>query len=174
MPKSRKMLLDQLKQKLGIENSLALPKLDRVVISCGIAKIKDQPLLDQIKKDLSLIAGQKPVVTKSKQSIAGFKSRRGESIGLVVTLHGWRMMNFLTKLILVALPAIRDFRGIGVKSFDSQGNLTIGFREYTVFPEISYVANRVSHGLEVTVVIRAPARDQAIELMKAYGLPIRE
>lgn len=168
------MLLEDLKQKLGIRNSLALPKFDRIVIACGIGKIKDQGLTDQIKKDLSLITGQKPVVTKSKKSIAGFKLRQGESVGLVVTLRGLRMMNFLTKLIQVVLPAIRDFHGISIQSFDLQGNLTIGLREYTVFPEISYVANRVSHGLEVTLVIRAKNRDQAIELMKFNGLPIRE
>lgn len=167
------MFIDELKQKLGVRNPLALPKLDRIVISCGIGKIKDQRLIDQIKKDLAEIGGQKPIVTKSKKSIAGFKLRRGDSVGLVVTLRGLRMIDFLTKLIQAVLPAIRDFRGINIKSFDSQGNLTIGLKEYAVFPEISYVANRVSQGLEISLVIRAKTRHQAIELMKAYGLPIR-
>lgn len=162
------------KQQTQSENRFQKARIERIIVSSGIGKIKDPKVVDQIKKDLATITGQKPVVTRSKKSIAGFKLRLGEAVGLMVTLRGKKMTNFFKKLIHVVLPAMRDFKGIGRKSFDKNGNLNLGIREYIVFPEISYGSTMSSHGIEVTVVIRAQSVDQAIDFIKSSGLPIQE
>lgn len=164
--------LESLKKELGITNVHALPKVMKIVISTGIGNIKDQTSVQQIIRDLASITGQKPIITRAKKSIAGFKVRQGDKVGLTLNLRGKRMYHFLHKLIHVVLPAIRDFRGIPTSAFDKNGNLTIGIQEYAVFPEISYQTVGVTYGLAITIVTNATSHHEAIGLMKAFGLPL--
>jgi len=134
-------------------------KLEKIVVSVGIGKMRgsnaqfDDKVLPEVMKELSLIFGQKPAFRKAKKSIAGFKSRQGDIVGIIATLRGRRMQDFLSRLINVTLPRVRDFRGIDVKNFDSRGNLTIGVKEHIVFPEINPESSKVNLGLEITLVL---------------------
>lgn len=165
--------LTKLQLELGLSNRHQLPEITKIVVSAGIGQVKDPAQIKPIIADLAAITGQRPVLTRAKKSIASFKVRKNDLVGLTLNLRGKRMYNFLDKLIKVVLPAIRDFRGLSTKAFDQRGNLTIGLKEYSVFPEISYQTSGVSYGLEITVVIKAYHRDHAIALLKAWGLPIR-
>jgi len=158
---------------LGIKNVHALPAVEKITVSSKIGKIKDSKMIEQIKTDLSKITGQRPIATKAKKSIAGFKVRQGELVGLTVNLRGPRMTDFLVKLVSVVLPSIRDFRGLPMKSFDQHGNLNVGIKEYTVFPEIAYDNATTTQGLGISISVKARSRSESIDLMKSYGLLIQ-
>ncbi|MEK7178188.1 MAG: 50S ribosomal protein L5, partial [Patescibacteria group bacterium] len=150
------------------------PKIEKVVINIGLGRtLKDEKFLDIVMRDIALIAGQKPKTTLAKKSIANFKTRKGMVIGATVTLRGQRMYDFISRLINIALPRTRDFRGINVKSLDKNGNLTIGVKEHIIFPEIKGEEVRNIFGFEITVVVKAKNKEKAIALYKAIGFPIK-
>ncbi|NLZ94023.1 MAG: 50S ribosomal protein L5 [Firmicutes bacterium] len=156
------------------KNALEAPRLEKVVINMGVGEAKDNPkALDAAVKDLSLIAGQRPVVTKARKSVASFKIREGMSIGCKVTLRGDRMYEFLDKLLNVALPRVRDFRGVSPKSFDGRGNYSLGLREQLIFPEISYDQVEKVRGMDVIIVTTAKTDEEARELLREMGMPFR-
>lgn len=164
-----------LQKELGIKNILALPKLQKVVVNVGLGRaLKDEKFLGFALRDLGLITGQKPKTTLAKKSIANFKTRKGLVIGAMVTLRGARMYDFVSRLINVALPRTRDFRGIGVKSLDKNNNLTIGVKEHIVFPEVSGEEVKNIFGFEITMVVKAKNKEEAIALYKSLGFPIKE
>lgn len=145
-----------------------------MVINIGLGRaLKDEKFMEIALRDLALITGQKPKTTLAKKSIANFKTRKGQIVGAIVTLRGKRMRDFLSRLINIALPRTRDFRGISLKSLDKNGNLTIGIKEHIVFPEISGEEIRNIFGFEITVVVKAKNRDEAIKLYKTLGFPIK-
>ena len=163
-----------MQKKFGIDNIMAVPKIEKAVINTGIGKFtKDDKFIEKIVRDLGLVSGQKPVFRKAKQSISGFKTRQGMNIGLTVTLRGKRMYDFLDRLIHVALPRSKDFRGIDSKHFDQNGNLNLGIKEHSIFPEIHYESLKDIFSLEVTVVTTAGDRERGIELLKLMGFPIK-
>ncbi|MDP3697423.1 MAG: 50S ribosomal protein L5 [Candidatus Taylorbacteria bacterium] len=175
LTKYRKTVIPALQAKFGIKNPMAVPKIDKVIVNIGIGKVaKDDKFIAKIVRDLGLLSGQKPVFRKAKQSISGFKSREGTNIGLVVTLRGKRMYDFVDRLIHVALPRSKDFRGIEVKNFDSNGNLNLGIKEHSMFPEIHYESLKDIFGLEITVVTTAKNRERGIELLRLMGFPIKK
>ena len=152
-----------------------VPKIEKVVLNMGVGEaIQNPKSLDGAVADLTAISGQKPVITKAKASIAGFKLREGMSIGCKVTLRGDRMYDFLDKLINVALPRVRDFRGVSPKAFDGRGNYTLGIKEQLIFPEIDYDKIDKIRGLEVVIVTTAKTDEEARELLKLMGMPFRE
>lgn len=164
-----------MQKKFGIENVMAVPRIEKVVINVGIGKVaKDEKFIEKVVRDLGLLSGQKPVFRKAKKSISGFKSREGMNIGLVVTLRGKRMYDFVDRLIHVALPRSKDFRGIEQKNFDKSGNLNLGLREHSIFPEIHYESLKDIFGLEVTVVTTARNRERGIELLRLIGFPVKQ
>ncbi len=171
-----KEVLPEMKKEFGYKNDLATPRIERVVVNVGVGRIlrEDGNRLDKIIEDISLITGQKPVVTKARQSIAGFKLREGMPMGVTVTLRKNRMYEFLDRLISVALPRVRDFRGLAVKSFDGQGNFTIGIKEQIVFPEVSRDDLRDFFGLEVNIITSAKKNEEGFKLLKLLGFPIKE
>lgn len=172
--KYRKEVLPAMQKKFGIDNIMAVPKIEKAVINTGIGKFtKDDKFIEKIVRDLGLVSGQKPVFRKAKQSISGFKTRQGMNIGLTVTLRGKRMYDFLDRLIHVALPRSKDFRGIDSKHFDQNGNLNLGIKEHSIFPEIHYESLKDIFSLEVTVVTTAGDRERGIELLKLMGFPIK-
>jgi large subunit ribosomal protein L5 len=160
--------------RFAYNNVMAVPRLEKIVINMGVGEGKDNvKLLDAAVKDLSLITGQKPVITKAKKSIASFKLREGMSIGCKVTLRGERMYDFLSKLINVALPRVRDFRGVSPRSFDGRGNYTLGLKEQLIFPEINYDEVAKVQGMDITIVTTAKSDEEARELMRLIGMPFR-
>jgi large subunit ribosomal protein L5 len=153
-------------------------RLEKIVVSVGIGKMRqnqqfEEKILPGIIEELALITGQKAALRAAKKSIAGFKSRKGDIIGLAVTLRGKRMEDFLKRLINIALPRVKDFRGIDLKSFDERGNLTIGFREHTVFPEINPETSKVNFGLQVTLVAGTKSKEEGIAFFRSLGMPIK-
>jgi large subunit ribosomal protein L5 len=153
---------------------MQVPRLEKVVINMGIGEGKDNPkLLEAAVKELSLITGQKPVITKAKKSVASFKLREGMSIGCKVTLRGERMYDFVNKLINVALPRVRDFRGVSPKSFDGRGNYSLGLKEQIIFPEIEYDKIEKIQGMDITIVTTARNDEEAKELLSRMGMPFR-
>ena len=153
---------------------MEVPKLEKIVINMGIGDgASDSKFLDAAVKDLTAIAGQKPVVTKARKSIAGFHLREGQSIGAKVTLRGENMYNFLEKLIKIALPRVRDFRGVSARSFDGNGNYTLGIKEQLIFPEIEYDEVLKIRGMDIVFVTTAKTDDEARSLLKAFGMPFR-
>jgi large subunit ribosomal protein L5 len=163
-----------LQQQLELANVMQVPKLEKIVINMGVGKATQQPsLLEGAVRDLTMITGQKPVVTKAKDSIAGFKLREGQSIGCKVTLRGDRMWEFLDRLIAVAIPRIRDFRGLPAHSWDGRGNYTFGLAEQTVFPEIDYDKIDAPRGMDITIVTTAATNDQGRALLDAFGFPFK-
>lgn len=153
--------------------------LEKIVIATGVGKLRQRPqfeenLLPGMIKELSLITGQKPMITKAKKSVAGFKVREGDTVGLKVTLRGKKMKDFLTRLIGFVLPRIRDFRGINPKSVDAGGNLTIAIREHTVFPEINSDEVKIDFGLEVTLVPNVKSRGEGLDFYKKIGIPLKQ
>jgi len=161
-----------LRKEFGIENSMAVPRLDKIVLNMGLGEAVSNPkLIDPAAEELSAIAGQRAVVTKAKKSIATFKLRTGMSIGARVTLRGDRMWEFLDRLINIALPRVRDFRGVSNKAFDGRGNYTLGVRDHFIFPEIDYAKTDKSKGLNVTIVTTAGRDDRAKALLRELGMP---
>jgi large subunit ribosomal protein L5 len=153
---------------------MAVPRLEKVVINMGMGEAtQNAKVLDPAVAELTQITGQKPIVTKAKKSIAAFKVREGMPIGAMVTLRGDRMYEFLDRLMNVALPRVRDFRGVSTKSFDGRGNYTLGLRDQLIFPEIDYAKVDKQKGMNVTIVTTASSDDQARSLLKAMGMPFR-
>lgn len=153
--------------------------LEKIVVSIGVGKLRNQTqfeekILPEIMKELALITGQKPAVRQAKKSIAGFKTREGDIVGLQITLRGRRMNDFLNRLVHVVFPRVKDFKGINLKNIDGIGNLNVGFREQFVFPEVSAETSKVNFGLQATFVPNIKKRSQAIELYRRLGLPLKK
>ncbi len=162
-------------KELGLQNKMAIPKLEKIVINMGLGEAtQNVKIMDPLVADLAAIAGQKPVTTKAKKSIAQFKVREGMPIGAMVTLRGDRMYEFLDRLITIALPRVRDFRGVSSKSFDGRGNYTLGLRDQLIFPEIDYSKVDKTKGMNVTIVTTAQDDNGARTLLKAFGMPFRQ
>jgi len=165
----------RLREQLGLGNVMQVPTLEKIVINMGVGRATQQPsLLEGAVADLTVIAGQKPVVTKAKHSIAGFKLREGQSIGAKVTLRGDRMWEFLDRLISIAIPRIRDFRGLSATAWDGRGNYTFGLNDQTVFPEIDYDRIDTSRGMDITIVTTATDDAAGRALLDAFGFPFRQ
>ena len=164
----------QLKDTLGLPNIMMVPRLEKIVINMGVGRAtQQQSLLEGAIRDLTLISGQKPLVTRAKKSIAGFKLREGNAIGCKVTLRGDRMWEFLDRLISLAIPRIRDFRGLPPKGFDGRGNYTFGVTEQLIFPEIDYDRIDAPRGMDITIVSTARSNDEGRALLDAFGFPFR-
>ena len=176
MLRLKQLYEEKVKVKLiseGYKNNMAVPKISKVVVNVGIGKTRvNSAAVEQIKKNLAAITGQKPAIRKSRKAISGFKVRTGDEVGLMVTLRGDRMYDFLEKLINITLPRIRDFRGLNPKSFDGNGNFTLGMTENIYFPEVSQVTENI-HGLEITVVTTAKNKDEGLKLLKELGFPFK-
>jgi large subunit ribosomal protein L5 len=167
-------LRGQLQQELGLRNVMQVPRLDKVVINMGVGAATAQAsLLEGAVRDLTTIAGQKPVITRAKRSIAGFKLREGNAIGAKVTLRGDRMWEFMDRLISIAIPRIRDFRGLNPRSFDGNGNYTFGLTEQLVFPEVDYDSIDQPRGMDITIVTTAGSDDHGRALLLAMGFPFK-
>src|SRR6202451_25855 len=173
--KYHKEIKQALQKELGLENPMAVPALKKVVINMGLGEATgNTKLLDPLVNDLALIAGQKPVTTKAKKSIAAFKVRAGMSIGAMVTLRSDAMYEFLDRLISIALPRVRDFRGVSTKRFDGRGNYTLGLRDQLIFPEIDYSRVEKLKGMNITIVTTAKDDNQARALLRHFGMPFRQ
>ena len=163
-----------MQEKFQYGNVMEIPKLEKIVINIGVGDaVGNAKALEAAVNDLTIIAGQKPVVTKAHKSIAGFKLREGQPIGVKVTLRGENMYAFLEKLIKIALPRVRDFRGVSPKSFDGKGNFTMGVKEQLIFPEINYDDVLKVRGMDIVIVTTAKSNDEARSLLKAFGMPFR-
>ncbi len=163
-----------LQKELGLANSMAVPRIEKIVVNMGLGEAtQNSKLLDPLVADLAQIAGQKPVTTRAKKSIAAFKVREGMPIGAMVTLRGDTMYEFLDRLVQVGLPRVRDFRGVSTKSFDGRGNYTLGMRDQLIFPEIDYSKVEKLKGMNITIVTTAVDDNQARALLKAFGIPFR-
>ncbi len=168
-------IIGKLKEKFGYKNIMQVPRLEKIVINMGLGEaIQNAKAIDAAVGDLSVITGQRPVVTRAKKSIAGFKVRAGMPIGVKVTLRGDRMYEFADKLFNVALPRVRDFRGVSGKSFDGRGNYTLGIREQLIFPEIDYDKIDKVRGMDIVFVTSAKTDEEAKELLNQLGMPFRE
>ena len=165
-------MVDALVKKFSYKNKLQAPKIEKVVINMGLGEAKDNAkVLESASSDLSIITGQKPVITKAKKSVAAFKIRAGMPIGCKVTLRGDRMLSFVDRLINIALPRVRDFRGVSGEAFDGRGNYTLGIREQLIFPEIQFDKIDKIRGMEVVFVTTAKTDEEAKELLSLYGMP---
>ncbi len=175
LEKYRSEIVPNLVTKLGRTNVNSLPKLQKVVLNMGVGKaLQEKSRMEQAAEQLAQIAGQKPQVTKSRQAVSGFRLRQGNEIGCRVTLRGKRMYEFLDRLINLALPRIRDFRGVNPRSFDGNGNFSMGLTEQAVFPEINPDKITFTQGMDVTIVTSSTKDDEARELLRAFGMPFRE
>jgi large subunit ribosomal protein L5 len=173
--KYKEEVIPKLKEDLGITNIMAVPKLEKVVLNVGInSRNTDSGLLENVESTLQRITGQKPIRTKSKKAISAFKVKENMVVGVVVTLRGQRMYDFLDKLVNISLPRIRDFRGISDKCVDKQGNLTIGLKEHIVFPEIKPDEIDRIHGLQVTVTTNAGTKDRGLTMFRLLGFPFQK
>ena len=162
-------------EKFNYSSVMQVPKLDKIVLNIGVGDASnDSKFLEAAQKDLELISGQKAVITKAKKSIAGFKLREGQPIGVKVTLRGEAMYNFMEKLIRVALPRVRDFRGISPKAFDGFGNYTLGIKEQLIFPEINFDEIVKLRGMDIVFVTTAKTNEEAFELLSGFGMPFRK
>ncbi len=175
----KKLYDEKIKSELAKEykykSSMEIPKLEKIVINMGVGEAsQDSKYIEAAAKDLEIIAGQKPVVTKAKKSIAGFKLRAGSAIGVKVTLRGENMYNFLEKLIKVAIPRVRDFRGLSSKAYDGKGNYTMGVKEQLIFSEIDYDNVLKIRGMDIVFVTTAETNEEAHSLLSAFGMPFRK
>jgi large subunit ribosomal protein L5 len=168
----REEVVSRLQRELGLDNPMQVPRLDRVVLNMGVGDaLKDGRMLEAAVDDLTTITGQKPVITKARKSIAGFKLREGMAIGAKVTLRGDRMWEFIDRLVAIAIPRIRDFRGLNPSAFDGRGNFTLGLTEQLIFPEIDYDKVLKIRGMDITVVTTARNDDEGRALLVALGFP---
>ena len=173
--KYQKTVVPTLTKEFGYKNVMAVPKIDKITVNIGMGEAtQNAKILDPAVNELGQITGQKPVTTRAKKSIAAFKVREGMAIGAMVTLRGPRMYEFLDRLINVALPRVRDFRGVSTKSFDGRGNYTLGLRDQLIFPEIDYAKVDKLKGMNVTIVTTARDDNQARALLKHFGMPFRQ
>jgi large subunit ribosomal protein L5 len=167
-------LRSALQQTLGLGNIMQVPRLEKIVINVGVGKaVENKGLIDKVVEDISIISGQKPVVTRAKKSVAGFKVREGNAIGVKVTLRGDRMWEFFDRLVTLAIPRIRDFRGLSPKSFDGHGNYTFGVTEQLIFPEIDYDKVDNARGMDITIVTTAQTDAEGRALLDSFGFPFR-
>jgi large subunit ribosomal protein L5 len=168
-------IVDALKNKFGYTNDMQVPKVDKIVINMAIGEAKENAkVLDSAMSDLEIITGQKPVITKAKKSIANFKLREGQPIGCKVTLRGERMYEFLDRLINLALPRVRDFRGINPNAFDGRGNYALGIKEQLIFPEIEFDKIDKVRGMDIIIVTTANTDEEARELLAQFNMPFRK
>jgi large subunit ribosomal protein L5 len=168
-------ITESMMKKFSYKNKLSVPKIEKVVINMGVGEAKDNiKTLEHAVADMGLIAGQKPIITKAKKSIAAFKLREGMPIGCKVTLRGEKMYSFIDRLISVALPRVRDFRGISAKAFDGRGNYTLGLKEQIVFPEILFDKIDKIRGMDIIFVTTAKTDEQAKELLSLFGMPFKK
>ena len=173
--KYNKQIVPSLREKYNYKSVMEVPKLDKIVINIGAGDASsNSKLIDAAMADLELISGQKPVVTKAKKAIAGFKLREGQPIGCKVTLRGEKMYNFLDKLISITLPRVRDFRGVSNRSFDGRGNYTIGLTDQLIFSEIEYDNVVKVRGMDIVFVTTAKTNDEAYDLLKGFGMPFNK
>ncbi|TSC53038.1 MAG: 50S ribosomal protein L5 [Parcubacteria group bacterium LiPW_39] len=173
--KYRKEVVPQMKAKFGYRNDLAVPRILKVTINSGLGKYRqDQKVIEEIVDNITALAGQRAVFTQAKKAISSFKTREGQIIGVKVTLRGQRMHDFLDRLISLALPRARDFRGLGAKTVDANGNLNLGIREQIIFPEISHEQVKTIFGLEISVTTNAKLKEEGLELFKLLGFPIKK
>ena len=164
-----------LAKEFEIKNPMAIPRIEKIILNMGLGEASaNAKILDVATEELKAISGQKPVITKAKKSIAAFKLRQGMSIGTMVTLRGARMYEFLDRLISVALPRVRDFRGVSGKAFDGRGNYTLGVSEQLIFPEIDFNKVDKTRGMNISIVTTAKTDDQARSLLKSLGMPFRQ
>jgi len=176
----REKVVPALQEKLGMKNLMATPRLEKIVISMGLGKIAtsggadSKAKFEQAEKELSIIAGQKPVRCKAKKSVANYKVREGQETGLKVTLRGSRMYEFLDRVVTLAIPRVKDFRGLDPNGFDKNGNYNFGFTEQTVFPEVDGASVTFQQGMNITMVTTAQSPDHGRELLKQFGFPFRE
>ena len=166
---------DSLMKKFNYKSVMEIPKIEKIVINMGVGEAShDSKFMEAALKDLEALSGQKPVVTKARKSIAGFKLREGQTIGAKVTLRGENMYNFMEKLVKVALPRVRDFRGISKTAFDGKGNYTLGIKEQIIFPEIEYDQVLKVRGMDIVFVTTAKTNEEAMELLDGFGMPFRK
>ena len=178
MSRMKQKYLDEVRpalvKRFTYSNLMQAPRIDKVVINMGLGEAKENPkILDAAIRDLSIIAGQKPIIIKARRSVASFKLREGMSIGCKLTLRGVRMYDFLDKFFSIALPRVRDFRGISPHSFDGRGNFTVGIKEQLIFPEIEYSNVERVLGMDITIVTTAGTDEEARELLTMMGMPFR-
>jgi large subunit ribosomal protein L5 len=170
----REEVAPALKERFGIENPMRIPKLEKIIVNMGVGEAaQDSRRLDGAMEDLARITGQKPQLRRARKSVAGFKIREGMPVGARATLRGERMWEFLDRLVSIALPRVRDFRGINPNAFDGRGNFALGLREQTIFPEVSYDSIDSMRGLDVAVVTTAETDEEARELLRMLGMPFR-
>tara|TARA_B100000902_G_C27237515_1_gene878247 strand:- start:29 stop:568 length:540 start_codon:yes stop_codon:yes gene_type:complete len=168
-----KEIKKSLKESLKIKNDMAVPKLKKITVNMGVGKAsQEKGKIEGAVNDMKLISGQQPVITKARKSVAGFKLREGSNVGVKVTLRKTRMYEFLDRLVNIALPRVRDFRGLSKKSFDGKGNYSLGLKEQIVFPEIDYDNLDELRGMDITIVTTAIDDKQGLELLKNFNLPI--
>jgi large subunit ribosomal protein L5 len=165
----------QLQESLGLANIMEVPRLEKIVINMGVGRATQQAsLIEGAQRDLEVITGQKPVVTRAKKSIAGFKLREGQNIGVKATLRGDRAWEFFDRLLSLAIPRIRDFRGLSPRSFDGRGNYTFGVTEQLIFPEIDYDKIDTTRGMDITIVTTARTNEEGRAFLTAFGFPFRQ
>ncbi|HSE60318.1 MAG TPA: 50S ribosomal protein L5 [Nitrospiraceae bacterium] len=170
----KEQVVPALIKEFGYKNPMQVPRLNRIVLNVGMGEaIQNVKLLESAATELSIITGQRPVITRAKKAIAGFKLRQGMPIGVKVTLRAKRMYEFFDRLVSVALPRIRDFRGVSAKAFDGRGNYTLGLKEQLIFPEIQYDSVASIHGMDITFVTTAKTNDEGKALLKHMGVPFR-
>ncbi|NLK21365.1 MAG: 50S ribosomal protein L5 [Epulopiscium sp.] len=168
-------IVDAMMKKFGYKNRLQVPKIEKIVINMGVGEAKENSkILDAAVNDLSIISGQKPIITKAKKSVAAFKLREGMSIGCKVTLRGNRMYDFTDRLISLALPRVRDFRGVNPNAFDGRGNYSLGIKEQLIFPEIEFDKVDKVRGMDIIFVTTAKTDEEARELLRLFGMPFRK
>jgi large subunit ribosomal protein L5 len=168
-------IVEGLSKKFSYKNKMAVPKLSKIVINMGVGEAKENSkVLDSAVKDLTIISGQKPIVTKAKKSVAAFKLRQGMPIGCKVTLRGERMYDFADRLINISLPRVRDFRGVKTNSFDGRGNYTLGIKEQLIFPEIEYDKVDKIRGMDIIFVTTAKTDEEGRELLRLFGMPFEK
>lgn len=173
--KYQEKIAPKLAKELGLANVLAAPRMEKIIINVGLSEaMEDKKALETASNNLAVITGQKPKVTKARQSIAGFKLRAGQPIGLMVTLRGQRMYDFFEKLVTVVLPRSRDFQGVSLKNFDGQGNYSLGIPEQIVFPEVDYAKVDKVKGLEITIVTNARTDEKSKRLLELLGMPFEK
>lgn len=177
LTKYRQDVVPAMQGKFNYKNVMAVPKVQKVVLNVGVGRpavAKETKFIEKVEKELTKISGQKPAVRKAKKSISGFKVRQGLDIGMIVTLRGKRMYDFIDRLISTALPRMRDFRGINARSFDQHGNLNIGIKEHNIFPESTYESLKDIFGLQITITTTAKSKEEGIELLRLMGFPIKQ
>lgn len=171
----KREIVPALRNKFNYSSIMEVPKITKIVVNMGVGDAKDNPkFLENAVEELTIITGQKPVITKARKAIAGFKIRAGMPIGTMVTLRGERMYHFLDRLLNIALPRVRDFRGVSPKAFDGRGNYTLGLKEQLIFPEINYDKVEKVRGMDIVIVTTAKTDEEGRELLKGFGVPFRK